>query len=111
MVVSAALKRPTQADIIVFWQSIGSSLSSGALFVLIMYWWQIDGTGDMQEDVKDLKKQNKILEDKLNAQTALLQQLVDKANQPTTNTLTTPTNQTVPDQTALVSNGHVSNKS
>ncbi len=51
------------------------------------------------------------LEDKLTTANTLLQQLVDKANQPTPNTLTTPTNQTVPDQTALVSNGHISNKS
>lgn len=112
MVLSAALKRTTQDDAIVFWQSIGSNLSAGALFVLIMYWWQMDSTGDMQKDLKDLKKQNKTLEEKLDAQTALLQQLMDKANHLTTNVLTTPpnlTNTPSPDQAVVVSNGHVSN--
>lgn len=81
----------------------------------------MDSTGEIQNALKGLKKKNQILEDKLTTTNTLLQQLVDKANQPTTNTLPTPPNLTTkphdimklasPDQTAVASNGHASNGS
>ena len=108
-------------DVVMFWQNVWIGITTSAIVILILYLWRMDGTGDMQQDIKDLKKQNKTLEDKLNAQTALIQQLVDKANQPTTNSLVTPTNLTntpdittklaSPDQAAVASNGHISNGS
>lgn len=76
--------------------------------------------GEMQNDLKELKKKNQILEDKLTSTNTLLHQFVDKANQPMLNALPTPANHTVntdditkltsPNQLAVISNGHLSNQ-
>src|SRR4051794_3186473 len=84
MVLFVAAKRAGSSDAVMFYQNIGVGVSTTALVLLIMYWWQMDSTGDMQQDLKELKKQNKALEDKLTTTNTLLQQLVDKASQPTT---------------------------
>jgi len=94
-----------------FYENIGIGVATTALILLIMYWWQMDGTGEIKEDLKDLKLQNKLLEEKLNVQTTLLQQLVDNANQPTLISIPSQNNLvsiiSSSDQVETTSNNHI----
>jgi hypothetical protein len=125
---------PTQTTIDVV-QALGLLLLGQGFLNIIYIAFGIDSNRSLINKLDRQEAHIQVLEDKLNGQdthiqaledkltttNTLLQQLVDKANQPTTNALTTPTSLTntpdittkldSPDQTALVSNGHISNKS
>ncbi|MBL8120385.1 MAG: hypothetical protein JNJ78_22835 [Anaerolineae bacterium] len=94
-----------------FNENIGIGVATTALILLIMHWWQMDGTGEIKKDLKDLKIQNKLLEEKLNVQTTLLQQLVDNANQPTLINIPSQNNLvsivSSSDQVETTSNNHI----
>ncbi|MBA3867567.1 MAG: hypothetical protein H0X30_00280 [Anaerolineae bacterium] len=95
----------------------GVALGQGFINI-ISIGFGIDSNRSVLKKLDEQAAHIQALEDKLTTANTLLQQLVDKASQPTTNALPNPANLTnmpdlttklaSPDQAALASNGHVS---
>jgi type VI protein secretion system component VasK len=127
-VLSQAKVMP-DADFKNFTIGVASSIAGAGFVFFMVFAWGMDKNSDrLQKMEKEQAQQRQLIEDfkteihALNTtNSALLQQLVDKANQPTTNALPTPANLTnmpdittklaSPDQAVMASNGHVSNGS
>jgi hypothetical protein len=109
---------PDQTTLI---QILGGAAIGQAFINIIYIGFGIDSNRSLINKLDEQAAHIQALEDKLILTNTLLQQLVDKANQPTTNALPTPANLTnapdvttnlaSPDQAVAASNGHVSNGS
>ncbi|MBZ0283486.1 MAG: hypothetical protein K8L97_22310 [Anaerolineae bacterium] len=74
-------KNSGSPDAISLGQNVGVNIAASGLLLLILYWWQLDNSGDVQKKLEEQQARNQVLEAKLDKAISSLEQIVASTQQ------------------------------